>query len=321
MSQSLRDLKSANTKPVAYGYARISHQDGWSKGESVNSQIQRINEYYQRNLKDKGVQWGGVCDDGTNVSAYRIPFQSRPAGKELLSKMKDGDYLILDKVDRFVRSAADFARVMEMFKNRNIKIHIVQFLDSSIQTETYLGQFTLQLCVMMAELESAIKSERICEALAVKRKKGERLGPFIPPGCTTKRIRKGDRHVSVLVWCPKQLDILNELVRLIDDEGLEWRRVFPKIEEYAANVEKRERKNLKKQQADHEKWRLRYQYATAYRFLDIQKTEQIPRKEVIAEAARQYKRNRTLSRAKQRNTRKRSQIKAISKEQLLAANK
>lgn len=136
----------------AYGYARISHIDGHRKGESVESQYARISAFYESKLKDDGIEWGGILDDGTNISAYRTAFALRPAGKKLLSMMNRGDHLVVDKVDRLWRSMADFVDLMRLLERKKITIHIVNFLGETISSTSAMGDFMLKMCVLMAEL-------------------------------------------------------------------------------------------------------------------------------------------------------------------------
>ena len=285
--------------PNAYGYARVSHTDGIKKGESVPSQSIRITEYYERVLLPDGVTWGGVKDDGTNISAYRTMFRMRPAGRELMLLLKPGDHLIVDKVDRFWRSMKDFVLLMEEFTKRNITVHIVNFLGQTITNGNQMGDFILKQFVLIAELESSIKSERTKEALAMKRRKGHRIGSSIPPGTRIIPRTYGDERgiVKTLHWCERKRTVMAEIVRLIDDEGLEWVRAFTRIEKFIATLEGRPERTIAKQYTDRNtSWRNMYLYEVAYRYLGIREPCEIPPLKYIKMAARQHRRERTENR-------------------------
>lgn len=288
--------------PVAYGYARVSHSDTFKQGDSLPSQLDRIKKYYDANLAGEGVSWGGADTDGTNVSAYRVMFHCRPAGKRILQKLKPGDHLVVDKIDRFWRSLEDFILLMRSLRAQNITVHIVSFLGSTVKNDTPMGDFILQLFVMIAEMESGIKSERIKEALLVKRGKGLLAGKHAPPGCRVHKIRSrgSGKDIRKLEWCEQTRTIMAEIVRLIDDERLEWSQAHPKIEEFCAKIQAREVRKIAYQMDDRNNtWPKWYKYETAYRYLGIKTPEQIPVRKVISEAARQHKRRRTAQRGRQ----------------------
>lgn len=310
------------TSPTAYGYSRVSHSDSFLKGDSLPSQELRIKQYYETHLKPQGIALGGIENDGTNVSAYKVMFHVRPAGRRLLEQMKPGDHLIVDKVDRFWRSLKDFIHLMELFEKKNITVHIVNFLGQSVQNNTPMGDFILKQFVMIAELESTIKSERIAEALHVKRISGLRIGSAVPPGCRLERTKCNTNqrgYYETLKWCEKRRTIMAEITRLILEERLTWWKASSHIEAFIAQVEQREpRKILNNNKDLLFKWPRLFFYECAYRYLGIREPGQIPRKDVIYEAARQYKRVMINRRAKELGKYHQSIVPAISPEELLA---
>lgn len=181
--------------PTAYGYARVSHRNSHTKGDSIAAQKERIDAYYDIHLKQEGIKFGGSYDDNAPVSAYKVPFHARPTGQELLGKMKPGDHLIIDKVDRLFRSMRDYSNTIHHLENLNITVHIISFLGQSIRHDKGAGKFMLAILVACAELESDLKSERICQAKAYQRSKGMR--EVAPPG--TKIYRKTGQP-DIVVW-------------------------------------------------------------------------------------------------------------------------
>jgi DNA invertase Pin-like site-specific DNA recombinase len=315
----------ANNAPIAYGYSRVSHIDGFRKGDSCDSQEARIKQYYETFLKEQGVAWGHTDNDGENVSAFKVKFNNRPAGRRLIAAMKPGDHLIVDKVDRFWRSIEDFVMMMKLFDMKKIVVHIVNFLGSSIQSNTPMGSYMLKHFVLVAELESAIKSERIRESLAVCRRKGLRSGNATPPGTTTTPMKDGNgrniknhhgRTRQALRWCEKTREMMAEICRLIDDEGMEWLSAFNLIEEFIAEKEGRPIRPIHEQYNDREhKWRLWHKYENAYRYLGIREVSQIPDRDVILMAAKQARREKTERRGKKGSYK--SKIRKIEPEKLL----
>jgi DNA invertase Pin-like site-specific DNA recombinase len=147
-------------RPIAAGYARASHDDNQ---ESLPAQVKRIEDFYNFQLKEI-CDWDRVHYDNKPVSASKIPFSRRPAGKELIELLQPGDHIIFDKVDRIWRSVTDFVKLMEWFKNHEIVVHIVDFRGCTIAMGTPMGDFMLTLMVAIAELESKTTSHRIKES-------------------------------------------------------------------------------------------------------------------------------------------------------------
>lgn len=309
------------TTPTAYGYGRVSHLNSLEKAESLPAQENRIQNYYETRLAAEGIQWGGCDTDGTSVSAFKVMFHCRPAGKRIMAKLQPGDHLILDKVDRIWRSLNDFIRLMEKLESKGVTVHIVSFLGSSIQNNTPMGQFMLKQFVLMAELESTIKAERIKEAINIARIKGRRTGSFVPYGCRIVKAPHPEnpkRTISNLHWCEQQRTIMAEIVRLLDDERLQWDQAHDKIEAFIAKVERRAIRSLQRQASDRKQtWPNMYAYETAYRYLGVRDPSQIPKRDVIREAARQYKRERANRRYAEKGANRKSNVPEISPEQLL----
>ena len=308
------------TSPVAYGYARVSHVNSFDKGESLPSQEQRITKYYDNNLKKEGVKFAGVLNDGRNISAFKVPFWTRPAGREILSKINKGDHIILDKVDRIWRSLEDFVNLMKRFNEMEITVHIVNFLGSTIQNNTPMGKFMLQQFVLMGELESTIKSERIREALHVLKKKGQSTGYHVPPGCRVRKHKAvgSKKMISTLYWSEKERSIMAEIVRLIDDECLVYHHATPLIEDFIAKLENRPpRRYHQYRDLAINVWPRFYKYEVAYKYLNITKPSEIPKREFVYEAARQHKRERTTNRGKTAKSNYNSLIPQITPQDLI----
>ena len=282
---------------TAYGYARISHKTGLEKGESIPSQYARIASYFDHRLEPEGVEWGGIMDDGTNISAYRTNFMVRPAGIEIMKKLKKGDHLIVDKVDRLWRNLPDFVELMARLKDIGVSVHIVQFLGESICSDTALGDFTLKLMVLIAELESSIKSERTKEALKVAKLKGKKLGGNRPPvGARyfTKAVGEDRKIRKELRWCPRQRAIMEKIHWYKIGLGLSWDRAAPKIEEFIADLDGREPRKRSGYERDMRKWQRYLRDECAIRYLKIRDPSEVPNEKCRIEAYKQYKRERVI---------------------------
>jgi len=313
--------------PIAWGYSRISHLEGFKKGDSCESQSLRIKHYYETHLAGLGYEFGGVDNDDSNISAYRTKFQNRPAGRRLLAQMQSGDCLVVDKIDRLWRSIEDFVMLMKVLESRGVAIHIVNFLGNTIRSNDAMGSYMLKHFVLVSELESAIKSERTKEALAAARLKGRKLGGTkTPPGTKPvpivgkdgriERNPRNGRKRMLLVWCPETRKIMKYVCELVDERRLTWLTAYTMIEEFVADLQGRPVRSISEQQIDRtHTWKKYHIYENAYNYLGIKEPSQIPKQFIIYAAAKQARRERTNTRNKYPSWK--SKVKKITPEQLL----
>lgn len=204
---------------TAYGYARISHHDGFKVGDSIASQQLRIEGYFKMMLEPSGVTFGGVHTDGKNCSASKVKFHQRPAGKALVAMMKPGDHLVIDKLDRLWRSLEDFCRLMRWFKSQRIQVHIVDMRGCSVQMGTPMGDFMLQMMVSIAQLEASMISTRTKQALEAKRRAGVEPQAFRGSGPFGIKVT-GTKANRVLHWDWQKRGIAWNLIEY-------WMREWP----------------------------------------------------------------------------------------------
>ena len=289
--------------PTAYGYARVSHKNSHDKGDSISAQKERIQAYYDIHLKPEGIKFGGSHDDNAPVSAYKIPFHGRPTGQEILAKLKPGDHLVIDKVDRLFRSMRDYANTIHHLEKLNVTVHIISFLGQSIRHDKGAGKFMLAMLVACAELESDLKSERICQALEYKRSKGYRDG--IPPG--TKVIRK-EGCPDRLVWDWPVRAVFQQAVRDFHTAP-SLNALFQDVEEKLYKLEGRKKRDKKGVAQNHKHYKYWVMAEFIYQRDNITDPQLIPNTKELREMANvavnqiplapHKKRNRQLTESKQ----------------------
>lgn len=133
------------------GYARIS-LDTLASG-SIDKQRARIEAF-----AGPGVEW--YPDE--SVSGSKVPFHERPEGSRLLNDLKQGDRVLVTRIDRAARSVRDLLNLIERIDDAGASI---VFVDQAIDTSGPMGRFILVLLGAIAELEAAIIAERRRESL------------------------------------------------------------------------------------------------------------------------------------------------------------
>lgn len=155
-----------------YAYCRVSTDEQGISGISLVHQ----ESVCLRLGQESGLLWGkerfpATCKrEGFFVdvqSAYKKPFAKRPAGKALLECLDPGDTLVVSRLDRAFRSTIDFCSFLDLaLKNEwNVVIE-----SPRIDLSTPSGRMMAKFFAMIAEWESDIKSQRIKEAIAVKKR-------------------------------------------------------------------------------------------------------------------------------------------------------
>lgn len=97
----------------------------------------------------------------------------RPGLRKCLADMRDGDTLIVWKLDRLGRSLSHLIRIIEQLKTRRIAF---RSLTEGIDTTSSHGEFLLNLFGTLAQYERALITERVNAGLAAARKRGRSGG-------------------------------------------------------------------------------------------------------------------------------------------------
>lgn len=133
---------------MKYGYARVS-----TLQQDLQSQIDRLNqEDCKRIYQDKFT--------GTK--------KERPAFKELLHDLQEGDTLVVTKLDRFARSTVDGIQTIRELFDKGIKVHV---LNMGLVEDTPTGRLIFNVMSAFAEFERDMIVERTQEGKAIAKQR------------------------------------------------------------------------------------------------------------------------------------------------------
>jgi DNA invertase Pin-like site-specific DNA recombinase len=96
---------------------------------------------------------------------------SGPANTRGLCRMR----IVVYKVDRFTRSLADFAKLVELFDGHGMSFVSVT---QQFNTTTSMGRLTLNVLLSFAQFEREVTSERIRDKIAASKRKGLWVGAW-----------------------------------------------------------------------------------------------------------------------------------------------
>jgi len=164
--------------PRAVGYVRVSTEGQASNGESLDLQADAIRAYCQ----SQGLELVDLIVEA-GVSGY-TPLSDRPGGGRLLSLLskREVNHVVTSKLDRMFRRASDALEQTAAWDKSGVGLHVLNMGGSTVSTATAVGRVFLSMLAVFAEFERNLISERTREAMAAKRKRGERISGELPFG-------------------------------------------------------------------------------------------------------------------------------------------
>ncbi|WP_309445405.1 recombinase family protein [Dyella sp.] len=136
------------------GYARVS-----SAGQSLDVQ--------QDKLKAFG------CTRIFSEKRSGRQADSRPELQACLQFLRDGDMLVICRLDRMARSILDLSKIADLLKKKGVTLKV---LDQTIDTSTSEGMLMFSLLGAFAQFENDIRAERQSDGIAKAREKGVTFG-------------------------------------------------------------------------------------------------------------------------------------------------
>lgn len=160
---------------VVFGYGRVS-----TKEQTAENQRQEIES--AGHLVD---YWYCETVSGKTSAAQRPQFAA------LLVKVRDGETLVVSKLDRLGRDAQDVGATVKHLAARNIKVIVLQL--GNLDLASPAGKMMLTMLAAVAEMERDLLVERTQAGLSRAKAEGKRLGR---PSKTTQaqRIEIAGRH-------------------------------------------------------------------------------------------------------------------------------
>ena len=136
------------------GYARVS-----SFGQDLTVQLERLEAACcEKIFKEKrsGIDAG------------------RPELKRCLEYLRDGDTLLVTKIDRLARSTSDLYRIVSELTHKGVAFKVTD--DPSIDTTSRTGKLVMGILALIAEFENDIRRERQMDGIAKARERGVKFG-------------------------------------------------------------------------------------------------------------------------------------------------
>jgi DNA invertase Pin-like site-specific DNA recombinase len=90
-----------------------------------------------------------------------------------LGWVRDGDVLVVTKLDRLARSTRDLLNIVNSLEQKRVELVV---LDQQIDTSTATGRLLLSLLGCIAEFENEIRKDRQVQGVMLAKRKGVKFG-------------------------------------------------------------------------------------------------------------------------------------------------
>lgn len=160
------------------GYARVS-----SAGQSLDVQREKLTK-------------AGCFRIFAEKKSGRVS-ENRPELQACLSYVREGDILVISRLDRMARSVLDLAKIADALEKKGVALRV---LDQSIDTSTPEGRLMFGLLGAFAQFEADIRAERQLDGILLAKQKGVQFGRkavLTEEQKTTIRRLKVDEHFSI----------------------------------------------------------------------------------------------------------------------------
>jgi DNA invertase Pin-like site-specific DNA recombinase len=97
---------------------------------------------------------------------------ARPELQRLLDYVRQGDVVLVAKLDRLVRSMLDLCTIVRQLEQKQVELVV---LDQHLDTSTPDGRLTFHIFAAVAQFEIEIRAERQAEGIAAARQLGVRF--------------------------------------------------------------------------------------------------------------------------------------------------
>lgn len=163
---------------TVFAYGRVSTKD-------------QTTENQRREIETAGYAIGfWFADEGVSG---KVPAAQRPQFAKMMQQIRDGETLVVTKLDRLGRDAQDIGATIKALAARRIEVIVLQL--GKLDLASPAGKLMLNMLAAVAEMERDLLVERTQAGLARAKAEGKTLGR---PTLTTDADRRAitEAHAS-----------------------------------------------------------------------------------------------------------------------------
>ena len=161
---------------MIYGYIRVSTIKQANDGNSLENQENLLLE-------------NGVLKENIYKDIYTGTKADRPSFNELINKMKQGDTLVVTKLDRFARSMIEGSKIVNELIDKGVRVNV---LNIGVMDNTPSSKLIRNIFFSFAEFERDMIVERTLEGKQIKMKRDVDASLGRP-----KKFKKAQRDMAI----------------------------------------------------------------------------------------------------------------------------
>lgn len=138
---------------MKYGYARVS-----SAGQNLDAQINQLNDV--------------KCEKIFREKVSGRQKEGRQQLRILLETVKEGDSIVVTKLDRFARSTKDALNIIEELNKKGVALIVLNMGGDRVDTSTPIGKLMITVLAGIAEFEADMIRERQLEGIQEAKRRG-----------------------------------------------------------------------------------------------------------------------------------------------------
>lgn len=139
---------------MVYGYVRVSTKGQAKEGHSLEEQRKQIVERYGNAIIES--------------EQYTATTMDRPVFNKLMEQLKEGDTLVVTRLDRMARNVVEGIQIVKELFERGVYVHV---LNVGLLENTTMGEFFLTTLLAVAAMERNTIIERTQAGKAIARTK------------------------------------------------------------------------------------------------------------------------------------------------------
>ena len=161
----LASVANVRLRYMLIGYARVSKADGSQSLDLQRDALIAAGVDARQTYSDRA--------SGKNVE--------RPGLEVCLKALREGDVLVVWKLDRLGRSLHHLVKTVTLLSDRSIGLKVLTGQGAAIDTTTAAGRLCFGIFAALAEFESELIRERTMAGLQAARARGRKGGADIHP--------------------------------------------------------------------------------------------------------------------------------------------
>jgi DNA invertase Pin-like site-specific DNA recombinase len=128
-----------------------------------------------------------------------------PELKRCLEHLREGDTLLVTKIDRLARSTSDLYGIISELSDKGAAFRVID--DPTIDTTSRTGKLVMGILALIAEFENDIRRERQMDGIKKAQEQGVRFGrkPILVPKTVhqVRKLRKSAKTVPQIIRLTK----------------------------------------------------------------------------------------------------------------------